>query len=210
MTPIASSTLLIVALVACGCDSRGSKPSNVQNRDANLGDSFMTDSLPSPQPNNMRRAGIYAGEWSESVNGLSARLLVTLTKSGNSPALFATPVILEVRNTDGSPLAFTDQPSFTGQVVRDAQGNALPESVAAGNHLRGVPQWAAIPGNAYLGLRVDTSVPTDVGLWYGLIAPEAQSLTATLVAQRREGPANQWIGEIPLPPVSLMPKATGP
>lgn len=203
-----SALFLILALVACGCDAPGLTQSNNQNPGAKLGDSATVANSPLSKPKAVPRAGKYAGEWSEPVNGLSARLLVTLQEGGQS-SLWAGPIILEVKNTDGKPLAFIDQPAFTGAAVRDANGNALPESVRPGNHLSGEPQWAVIPGNAYLGIRVDTSIPVEIGLCFGVITPEALHLSATLLAKHREGPENQWVGEIKLPAVDLTSSGPG-
>lgn len=202
-------TTALFLMVAWGCDIPGSKPSNEEHPGSKPEEA---SAIPKPSPSKskaFRGAGIYAGEWSEPVNGLSARLLVTL-QEGTRSTLFASPVVLEVKNTGGTPLAFLDQPSFKGSAVRDAKGNASPEPSFPGNHLAGVPQWAVIPGNAYLGLKVDTSIPVDVGLCFGPITPDAHRLSATLVARHRaDGPANQWIGEIELPPVVLLPSGGG-
>ncbi|MBL8820001.1 MAG: hypothetical protein JNL58_28515 [Planctomyces sp.] len=198
-----SDLVLIVALVACGCDRPGVKLSNDQNARANLKESASVANPPLSEAKDVPRAGTYAGEWSEPVNGLSARLLVTLHEGGQS-SLWASPVILEVKNTNAGSLAFIDQPVFSGAAVRDANGNSLPEPSHPGNHLTGEPQWAVIPGNAYLGLRVDTSIPVEVGLCIGVVTPEARTLSATLVAKPREGPENQWVGEINIPPVVLI------
>jgi hypothetical protein len=179
------------------------KLSNDQNSGANPKESLSVANSPLPEAKEVPRAGTYAGEWSEPVNGLSARLLVTLHEGGQS-SLWASPVILEVKNTTARSLAFIDQPVFSGVAVRDANGNPLPEPSHPGNHLAGGPQWAVIPGNAYLGLRVDTSIPVEVGLCIGVVPPEARTLSATLVAKPREGPENQWVGEINIPPVVLL------
>ena len=203
-----SALLVIVATVACGCDTPGSNHVNDQNPGAKPGESPTVVNSPLSRPKAVPRVGTYAGEWSEPVNGLSARLLVTFQEGGRS-SLWAGPIILEVKNTDGKPIAFINQPAFTGAAVRDAIGNALPEFFGPGNHLSGYPQWAVIPGNAYLGMRVDTSIPVEVGLCFGVITPDALHLSATLVAKHREGPENQWVGEIKLPPVDLTSNGPG-
>jgi hypothetical protein len=195
-------TALIYVMSACGCGTSASTQSNNQNRDTKQ-EVLTAMNDPSSIPKKIQHAGTYAGQWSEPVNGLSARLVVTLQESPNSPRFAAGPVTLEVKNTYSTPLAFIDQPSFADKATWDANGNALPESFHAGNHLTGNPQWAVIPGNAYLGIRVDTSIPVEVGLCFGVLAPDTQSLSATLVAKHREGPENQWVGEIQLPPVAL-------
>lgn len=209
MTTIPSRFVLIVALVVCGCGPPSPTPSKDQHRGAKPNESSAAANPPLPIPKDVRLAGTYAGEWSEPVNGLSARLLVTL-QDGTHSSLWASPVILEVKNTYSTPLALINQPAFTDSAVRDSKGKSLPESSYHGNQLTGEPQWAVIPGNTYLGIRVDTSIPVHYGLCFGLIKPEAQSLTATLVAQHREGPENQWIGEIQLPPISLTSTSAGP
>ncbi|MFM9962445.1 MAG: hypothetical protein ACKV2Q_14630 [Planctomycetaceae bacterium] len=215
---IYTSTLyLVVALVTCGCDTPRSKQSNDQNSGTKPGEPPAVANSPLPKPKGSPSAGTYAGDWSEPVNGLSARLLVTL-QEGTQSSLWAGPIILEVKNADSKPIAFVSQPSFSRFhffafppspkfAVWDPNGNA-PESLHKGNHLSGEPQWAVIPGNAYLGLRVDTPIPADDGLCLGsLIVPGTFSVT--LVAKHREGPENQWIGEIKLPPVDLSVNGTG-
>jgi hypothetical protein len=105
---------------------------------------------------------------------------------------------------------FIEQPSFTGAAVREANGYALPEaSLIGGNLLTRDPQWAVIPGNAYLGIQVDTSIPVHFGLCFAPIMPGAHHLNATLVAKHREGPKDQWIGEITLPPVVITASGAG-
>ena len=203
MKPITFSVCLFVVLVGSGCGVPSPVGSLDQNAVANAGESPATIAS-----NALQRAGNYAGEWSEPVNGLSARLLVTLQESPNSSRFGAGPIILEVKNTYSTPLAFINQPSFKDKAIWDAKGNVLPEASHPGNHLSGNLEWAVIPGNAYLGLRVDTSIPVEVGLCFGVLAPEAQSLSATLVAKNREGPENQWVGEILLPPVSFTSNGT--
>lgn len=199
--------LLIMVLIGCGCGMPSPKPSKDQNGGAKT-DAPTTAANPAmPKPKQAQVAGTYVGEWSEPVDGLSARLLVTL-QGGTHSSLWASPVILEVKNTNSTPLAFIDQPVFTDSAIRDSDGKTLPVVSHNGNQLTGEPQWAVIPGNTYLGIRVDTSIPVHYGLCFGLIVPEAHSLTATLVAQHRDGPKNQWIGEIHVPPVSLVSKST--
>jgi hypothetical protein len=191
--------VLVAVFGGSGC-AGGSPNGSLQEKPV-----AVADALPSTgSDKELKRAGTYAGQWSQPVHGLSARLVVTLQQSPNSPRLGAAPLMLEVENTYSTPLAFINQPSFADKATWDAKGNALAEShVHAGNHLSGAPQWAVIPGDATLGLRVDTSIPVETGLCFGVLAPEAASISATLVARHREGPDNQWVGEIQLPPVQL-------
>lgn len=206
---IVSRLLLMVVVVACGCGAPRPEPSTDYNHGAEPGEVPTAANSPSPIPETVPHPGTFAGEWSEPVNGLSARLLVTL-KDGTHSSLWASSVVLEIKNTYSTPLAFIDQPEFTDVAVRDSKGRPLPESSYAGNQITGEPQWAIIAGNTYLGIRVDTSIPVHHGICVGLITPEACRLAATLVSQQRNGPENQWIGEIQVPPVSLTSKGTGP
>lgn len=202
MPIFASRLILIAALLVCGCGIPSSTPSRDQDRGSEPVEPSVGTNPLTLKSKGARLAGTYVGEWSAPVNGLSVRLLVTLQDRTNQ-SHWASPIILEVKNISSSPLAFINQPAFTDSAVRDSNSKALPETSVDGNQHTGEPQWAVIPGNTYLGIRVDTSIPVDYGLYFGLITPEAQSVTATLVAQHREGPENRWIGEIQVPPVLL-------
>ena len=167
--------------------------------------------------------GTTVGEWSEPVNFLSARLLVTLEEHevAESPSYFRYAVVLEVRNDHGADLAFVNQPSFENIEVRDASGKLVNVLSGGGNHRQGKARWAVILPYTYLGLKVDTPIPVDVGLFVGSVSPDKRSLTATLISKKQTGaeaywfgemeppPAKEWVGEIQIPKVSLpVPQST--
>ncbi|MCA9208624.1 MAG: hypothetical protein KDA55_09730, partial [Planctomycetales bacterium] len=69
-----------------------------------------------------------AGEWSQPVNGLSARLLVSYEeiKSEKHPTYFHYhKVILEAKNVGAETVSFINQPSFSDLAIRDAHGKEL-------------------------------------------------------------------------------------
>lgn len=151
--------------------------------------------------------------WSEPVNGLSGRLLLTLEelKIAEAAPSHRYKVILEVKNDTGQQIAFRSQPEFVDVVIRDANGKELPDQ---GHEMSGpvpLPQWAVIPGQSYLGLRVDmqtVGLPggtalVGVGGYVRFLKPGKHTLTATIVAKQQEGPKNQWLGKMKLPPVSV-------
>jgi hypothetical protein len=163
----------------------------------------------SPTPVAKRRDPItVSGAWSEPVNGLSARLLVTYVEiaSDKFPTYFHyQKLILEVKNVGSHRLVFSNQPSFANPTIRNAKGEVLhPPGNVDGNQRTGNLEWAAIPFNTYLGLRVDTAIPIKVGLRFESFVTENHSLSATLVARQQEGPKNQWVGNLDLPPVLLV------
>ena len=173
-----------------------------------------TLAAPVPKENRSQTGRTETGEWSEPVNGLSARLLMTLEeiKVTDYPSAFRYKIILETKNVRGDILAISSQPSFADVRIRDADGRLLPDRGYDQSGPIPFPQWAQIPGNAYLGIRVDM---TTVGLPGGsalvgiddhvrFLKPGTYTVHATLIAQKdKKGPDNQWLGKMNLPPVTV-------
>lgn len=157
------------------------------------------------------------GAWSEPMNFLSARFVVTLEEHqrDDAPSYSRYSVALEVRNDHGADLSFVNHPSFESVEVRDANGNLIDVLSGGGNHLQGKARWATILPYTSLGLKVDTTIPVDVGVFVGNPTPDKRSLTATLISKKQTGmeeywfgemqppPAKEWIGEIQIPTVLL-------
>lgn len=195
---------LAVYLAGIGCGPSSSGPLRGETPPAPAA-TVSADIATPADPAAPGRAGTYAGEWSEPVNELSARLIVRLEDT-QYRSIYSAQVTLEVKNTSRSPVSFISQPHFTDIVLRDADGLAVPNTDSfPGNYLRGLPEWAVIPGNAYLGIRVDTPLRVEEGMFIGNVTFDKQNLSATLVSVRQEGPENQWTGEIALPEVTLSP-----
>jgi hypothetical protein len=151
--------------------------------------------------------------WSGTVNGLAGRLLVAFEdlQPGLRHAIF-----LELTNHSLDPVAVTDQPEFRAD-LRDASSGAPvgPADLLVSGPIP-IPQWAVIPRDAYAGIRVDIrtlGVPTrehGVALlalggkaWH--VSAGDYLLQATLICSRRpDGPANQWVGELELPPAGVV------
>lgn len=166
-----------------------------------------------------------AGEWSMPVNCLSARLLLTLQerKHDGSASTYHYLAIVEFKNMGGEVVAVSSQPSFKGILVADADGKPIRECGYIQDGTVPLPQWAHIPGyNAYLGVRVDMTTvyalaPDSAGDSALLaiddsvhsLAPGQYSVRGTVAAETdKDGPENQWVGEIKLEPVGFAFKNT--
>lgn len=153
-----------------------------------------------------------ANVWSESVNGLSGRLRVEFEdlKPGLRHAVY-----LELRNHSLNPIAVTNQPQIHAELF-DSAGKSVGTSGFAMSGPIPNPQWAVIPQDAYLGFRIDmqtVGVPTrEHGMVLIAVGGKSWELRAgkyvlkiALVFKREEdGPQNQWVGELELPPVEVV------
>ncbi len=151
-------------------------------------------------------------EWSQTVNSLSGRLLVRFEdlKPGLRHSIY-----LELRNHALAPIVVSNLPEFHAQLF-DSSRMPVSESGFSSNGPSPILQWAAIPRDAYVGLRVDLQtigVPTRehkrVLLAFGNTPWELSVgqyvLEATAVFNREDGgPPNQWTGELKLPPVEVV------
>lgn len=151
-------------------------------------------------------------EWSAKVNGLCGRLLVKFEdlKPGLRHAIF-----LELLNDSVTPITISNLPDFHVELY-DSLQQSVSTSGFVSNGPRPILQWAVIPRDAYVGLRVDmqtVGIPAKeherVFLGMAGKAWELQAgkylLEAIAIVKREEsGPTNQWIGELKLPPVEVV------
>lgn len=150
--------------------------------------------------------------WSEPTNGLSGRLLVEFEdlKPGLRHA-----VNLELRNDSFYPIAVINQPRVHAELF-DSSGNAVSSlGFPMGGPIPG-PQWAVIPGYAYVGFRLDmqtVGVPTREqemvliavgGKTWRVKAGKYVLKSALVFIKKEDGPQNQWGGELELPPVEVV------
>jgi hypothetical protein len=152
-----------------------------------------------------------ANAWSEPVNGLSGQLRVEFEdlKPGLRYAVY-----LELRNHSLNPVAVINQPQIHAELL-DAVGKPVITSGSAGGAMPS-RQWAVIPRDAYIGFRIDmqtVGVPTREhgmalmavgGKTWGLRAGKYVLEIAMVFKYEKDGPKNQWVGELELPPVEVV------
>lgn len=150
--------------------------------------------------------------WSEPVNGLSGRLRIEFEdlKPGLRHAVY-----LELRNHSLNPVAVTNQPQTHAELY-DSSGKPLGTSGFPMSGPIPSPQWAVIPRDAHIGFRVDmqtVGVPTREqgmaliavgGKTWGLRAGKYVLETALVFDHKEDGPQNQWVGELELPPIEVV------
>jgi len=151
-------------------------------------------------------------QWSMKSEGLVGRLLVQFEDL--NPGL-RHAVYLEIRNDGFDPVAVINQPEITSEVY-DLSGTPVATLKSSANGPRHVRQWAVIPGGAYIGLRVDAQTGNVPGREHGMVLlavggrrwglkPGSYVLKATsLFKDEKDGPADQWVGELDLPPVEIV------
>ena len=156
--------------------------------------------------------------WCEPIDGLSGRLRVEFEdlKPGLRHAVY-----LELRNHSPNPVAASNQPQIHAELFDSAEGLVRTSSLPMSGPIPSL-QWALIPRDAYVGFRIDmqtVGVPTrEQGM--ALIAVGGKSwklkageyvLKATVSLKKEEdGPHNQWIGELELPPSEFIVTLTMP
>src|SRR5215207_8877069 len=145
--------------------------------------------------------------WSEIVRGVSGRLLVAFEDL--NPGL-RHAVYLELANSGFNPVAVSNQPKIDAELF-DSLGKPLGVSGQFGDGPRPIQQWAVIPREAYIGFRVDMQslgVPTrEHGVVLLAVGGKAWELrpgkyvlkASALFDVDRDGPAEQWAGELELP-----------
>jgi|SRR5207249_395428 len=154
----------------------------------------------------------FVNAWSEPGNGFSGRLRVEFEdlKPGLRHAVY-----LELRNHGFDRIAVTNQPLIHAELF-ELSGKPISTSGSQTSGPIPSPQWAVVPRDAYLGFRIDmqtVGVPTrEHGL--ALLAVGGKSwelgvgeylLKATVTFKdEKDGPPNQWVGEIRLPPVEVV------
>lgn len=128
-------------------------------------------------------------------------------------------VHVELANLLPTPIAICTGPELHARLV-DARGHDLAGSALPSDGPVFDPQWAVIPRDAYLGLRVDAqsvgvpgrqshTVLLAVGDRNWALAAGAYVLAVTANARRRAGaPCEQWTGELRMPPLDLRIAAT--
>lgn len=144
--------------------------------------------------------------------GLVGRLLVEFEDL--NPGL-RHAVYLEIRNDGFDPVAVINQPEITSEVY-DRSGTPVATLDFSANGPSQVRQWAVIPRGAYIGLRIDAQTGNVPGREHGMVLlavggrrwglkPGSYVLKATAVFKdEKDGPANQWVGELDLPPVEIV------
>ena len=198
------ATLLAAALLGSGM---------VAYQAGQTGPDASNDAAPITQPAQAPREPS-AGLWSDTRNGLKARLLATRKVDGAAPVLHLT---LEVMNVSAKPLALLDDPLQVKVDVLDAEGKPVPPAVTAVDILTRLREWGVIPSDAYLGfpLGID-GIGRPEGTFALLAAGDSAwqlrggrytvrgKLTA-LAEVKRKGvrPENAWSGEFDLPPVAI-------
>jgi hypothetical protein len=150
--------------------------------------------------------------WSMATNGVCARVRVEFEdlRPGLRHAVY-----LQLRNASLDPVAFYSQPHVRA-VLADAQGQPLAASSLPTSGPAPVPQWAVVPRDAYVALRIDTQtfgMPTRARGTILLAAgdsawelrPGRYVLNVTTVfSPRVDGPPNQWTGHVMAPAVEVV------
>jgi hypothetical protein len=125
-------------------------------------------------------------------------------------------VFLELKNHSPDPVALIDQPELRADLYDASSGVSIGAPDLIGSGPIPIPQWAVIPRDAYAGIRIDVrtlGVPTreqgvallalDRKAWH--LSVGRYLLRATLIStQRPNGPVDQWVGELELPPVEVV------
>lgn len=153
-----------------------------------------------------------ANVWSEPVNGLAGRLLVEFEDL--KPGL-RHGVYLELKNHSFDPIAVPNQPLIHSELF-DTSGKPISTKGYPASGPIPIPQWAIVPRDAYIGFRVDmqiVGVPTREqgmvllaigGKNWEVRAGAYELKTALVFKKEDEGPQNQWVGELELPPVEVV------
>jgi hypothetical protein len=150
--------------------------------------------------------------WSEQVTGLSGRLRVEFEDL--DPGL-RHAVYLELRNEAAQPITVSNLPDLHAH-LHDSAGNPVGTSGIVVSGPQPSRRWMVVPLEAYLGFRVDmrtVGMPTrESGTALLALGGEAwrlgkgqYELRATAAFPLAEdGPADQWVGELALPPVTVV------
>jgi len=142
------------------------------------------------------------------VLGLAGRLRIELESLDHG---LRHAVYLELKNISLNPIAVTNQPD-THAELSDPAGKPIRTMDYLTSGPSHAPQWAVIPPDVYVGFRIDmqtVGIPTSahrtallaVGDKGWALKAGTYVLTTTVVFERqREGPTNQWVGQLQLPP----------
>ena len=150
--------------------------------------------------------------WSDVVSGVAGRLRIAFEDL--NPGL-RHAVYLELANHDFEPITVTNQPAIEAQIF-DSLGDPVATAGQIGSGPEPLQQWAVIPKDAYVGLRIDMQnlgVPTkEHGVVLLAVGRKAWELTpgnyllrtsATFDGEH-DGPPNQWVGKLNLPEVEVV------
>lgn len=152
------------------------------------------------------------GAWSKAVNRLSGRLCVEFEdlNPGLRHAVYA-----ELRNDSLNPVTVTNLPRVDAKLF-DSSGKPVNTSGIAVGGPVSTPEWAVIPRDAYIGFRIDmqtVDVPDrEQGMVLIAVGGKAWKTKAgkyvlqivLTIEKERDGPQNQWIGELKLPPYEVL------
>ena len=153
-----------------------------------------------------------SNQWSNKSGQLVGRLLVAFEDL--SPGL-RHAVHLEIRNDGADPVALFNQPEIKSEVY-DLSGTPIGTLESSANGPRQARQWVVIPHAAYIRLRIDAQTGAVLAREHGMVLlavggrrwglkPGSYVLKARAVFKSAEdGPANQWVGELDLPPVEVV------
>ena len=154
----------------------------------------------------------FASGWSEVVNGLAGRLRLQLEDL--APGL-RYAVYLELLNQSFDPVAITNQPAVLAKLI-DSFGQPVDTVAYPSSGPIPVPEWAMIPRDAYVGFRIDmqtVGLPTREqgmillavgGITWRVGTGKYLLKTTAVFKTDVNGPPNQWLGELKLPPVELV------
>jgi hypothetical protein len=159
----------------------------------------------------------FAPTWSDPLDGLCGRLRVECEDlaPGSRYAVY-----LELRNLSFDPVAVTNLPEAHAELF-DSAGKPVGTSDFPVSGPLPARQWAVIPQDAYIGLRIDmrnVGVPATHGTTLVAIGGKSWGLAAgdyvlktTLVFNKDEaGPEHQWVGKLTLPPLDVHVAAQTP
>jgi len=123
-------------------------------------------------------------------------------------------VFVEVKNVALDPVALSDQPSVSAG-IRDIEGRELSSSVLPASGPHHAAQWAVVPRDGYVGIRIDSrmvGLPTRqqgkallaLGNRSWIVGAGTYTLDVQLSFPRdASGPANQWSGSMRFAPMAL-------
>jgi hypothetical protein len=150
--------------------------------------------------------------WSAPVTGLSGRLRIELEDL--DPGL-RYAVCLELRNEAAQPIAVSNVPDVLAQ-LHDSAGVPVETSGIVVSGPQPSRRWMVVPVEAYLGFRVDmrtAGVPTREsgtaqlalgGMAWRLGEGHYELRATATFARAEDGPTDQWVGELALPPVTVV------
>jgi hypothetical protein len=150
--------------------------------------------------------------WSDPVNQLAGRVRVEFEdlKPGLRHAVY-----LELKNHSLDPIALTNQPEISAELY-DSSGQSVSTSSFSSNGPSPIKQWAVVPRDAYVALRVDlqtAGIPAKEhqrvflgidGRTWELSTGSYSLRCAASFKHDDAGPPKQWTGELTLPPVEVV------